>query len=724
MQSTELPSFYNLKPEEIEDQIEDLRRQKQGATLIYAIDPHEIFDFCFPVLGSEVKNRDVRRIADDQIALYEVFFKIDPPPILLGEYAPELDNILSHFSRDFRRGFNRLDNVKTMLERGGKPGDEEKLKSYILRNFNVLLAAVMGIYSSGAERLQQISERLTQPRPETEAAALADAFVAYRPSSLTDDIFDLLVKGIRFRDAFDEQRVRGSARLDALVIHKLIHLNECLIKAHREGRLRKPILCLYLSSAARSARVFNAEKVRSILPDLGGTPFNFWRTRAQIFSAIVYGGKTLDEAIERLEGVRKVLRQTLAIKETAELHAAAATGEMGARLDELVGVAGELEQKRMEAANLGLVRNLEKFQELTQIAAQKDEIAVRIFLEIYQQKRPDGALEDMQTALRLMVSQSEFGSDYSRIMLPSLTAVSGGRDPSRSVQYLGVRVKIPAESNHLETYRQLVQLYTVHMSKTEAVKKLLGVYNHFLVTQPSVEEPDYELIRCLLYLSFFSEEGNQKASDLARSLSKRFVKYRYEFAYIAGWADRRLGKFQAAYDTAVECVKNFPGDPRFHHSLAITAHEWYVKSGSHALLLKAISEIEVAIKQYQVSRSDDADLIGTCYNNLAYYLSRSPEDQCFNPVRAHDALKQLKIYIPEATWAPMHPEYYHTEANLELQDVQFAQETGEKAIEKLRRAERRIDHAIALVAREDYRVLKTDIETHIALLANPETRPQ
>jgi hypothetical protein len=720
-QSIDIPSFFSLTPDRIEDQIGDLRRQKAGATLIYAIDPHEIFDFCFPVLGSDVETKDVRRIADDQIALYEVFFKIQPAPLLLAEYGPELEKILLHFSREASHGFNRLETVKTMLEREGDSGrGAERLENYILRNFNVLLAAVMGIYSSGASRLHDIAGRLSEPRTEAEAAALADAFIAYRPSASTDKIFDLLIKGVRFRDAFDEQRIRGSARVDALVIDKLISVNESLIRAHRQGKLQKPIQCLYLSSAPRSARVFNAEGVKGILPDLEGIPFNFWRTRAQVFSSVVYGGTTLDGAIERLEQLRKVLDRTIALKELAVQHAKGGTGEIKTSLEDLVKeLTSELERRRKEATNLGLVSNLEKFQELTQVVGQKDKSVVQLFLEIYNQKRPDDALEDMRTALRLMVSQSEFCSDLSRNMFASSAPGLAGRDPSRSVQYLAVRTTIPSDSKHFETYNQFVQLYAIHLSRTEAIKTLLGIYNQFLLTQPAQQEPEYELIRCLLYLSFFSVEGNKKAYALARALSNQFEQYRYEFAYIQGWASRRLGLLQEAYETSLTCVKEKPYDPRFHHSHAASIHMLSIESnGAQASLTEAVAEIELAIVHYKMSRSDHADLIGTCYNSLAYYLSRDPDDICFDLSRAHEALKQLKVYIPSNIWWPMHPEYYHTEANLEFQDSFLVEMNKEKRLEKLHHARKAIDHAITLFAQEEYRVLKANIENELMLLGS------
>jgi hypothetical protein len=148
----------------------------------------------------------------------------------------------------------------------------------------------------------------------------------------------------------------------------------------------------------------------------------------------------------------------------------------------------------------------------------------------------------------------------------------------------------------------------------------------------------------------------------------------------------------------------------------MSLHVWYVKSnGTNGSLEEAVSEIETAIKLYKL-RSNEADLIGTCYNSLAYYLSRFPDDACFSLARAREALQQLKLFIPPETWSPMHPEYYHTEANLVFQSVLSAREITAVAADKLRYALASIDCAITLAAREEYFVLKTDIEYQLQLL--------
>ena len=192
MTEAESPSFFSLSPEQVEEQIRDLVRLEEGVTLFYAVDPHEIFDFCLPVFGSEAGRKDVKRIADDQIALYEVFFKFHPPPILLREYASEMDQMLWHVRTGASKGFNRLEAVQRMLERRT---EDESLESYILKNFNVLLAAVMDVYSTGAERLQRIARRLSEPPPADVARVLADALAGYQVSRNAGDIFDRLLRG-------------------------------------------------------------------------------------------------------------------------------------------------------------------------------------------------------------------------------------------------------------------------------------------------------------------------------------------------------------------------------------------------------------------------------------------------------------------------------------------------------------------------------------------------
>ena len=373
---------------------------------------------------------------------------------------------------------------------------------------------------------------------------------------------------------------------------------------------------------------------------------------------------------------------------------------------------------RQEAANLGLLGNVAKFQDLTKIAAARDERAAKLFIEVCKESSRDTALEDMRTALRLMVSQSEFGSEASRSLLaPNGTGT--GRDPGRSVQYLAVRLEFKRETQHLATYQQLLELYTVPMQRIDAVKKLLDIYDQFLKDQPPQEDPEYEAIRCLLYLSFFTEEGNKKALNLSIALAQRHELYRYEFLHIGSWAARRMGRIRDSISKAQQCIRNFSGDPRYHHTLALS---WHSESDELAgaaraeTLSKAVAEMKEAISLYKLRRSNDGDLIGTCYNSLAYFHSRAAVDVCFDLEAAREALAQLKVYVPSNAWAPMHPEYFHTEANLEFQDYLLRREQGAPAAKLLRDAQKLIDRAITLSPREAYRVLKADIENAVLLL--------
>ncbi|HKD09731.1 MAG TPA: hypothetical protein VKB79_27745 [Bryobacteraceae bacterium] len=712
MMEADSPSFFSLTPEQVEEQIKDLERLDGGATLFYAVDPHEIFDFCLPVFGSEAGKKDIKRIADDQIALYYVFFKFQPPPILLREYDPEMDQMLWHVRTSASKGFNRLESVQRMLEHSA---EEESLKDYVLKNFNVLLAAVMDVYSTGAERLQRIARRLSEPPPPEAAKVLADSLAGYRISASVETIFDRLLKGVKFRDTFEERKIRDSADLDAKAIHKLVFINESLIRAYREKRIAKPVFCLYLSSANRTSRFFNAEDRKALLPDLNGEPFNFWRTRAQIFAAIAHTGEDRRDTIARLRQFQRIQEGAGQIREAAQRHASGHSGDIQSRLEDITGTVGdELARMRQEAANLGLLGNVARFQELTKIAVTRDDRAARLFLEICKESSRDTALEDMRTALRVMVSQSEFGSEASRSPLVA-NGAGGGRDPGRSVQYVPIRLIINRQSEHAATYQELVELYTVHMPRSEAVKKLLEIYNHFLRTQPPQEEPEYEAIRCLLYLSFFTKEGDQKACDLSRSLSRRYPNLRFEFRHVEGWAARRLKRLGQAVERAKECIASNPADPRFHHALGLALHDRAdAVDGSDKLkdLELSVTEIYTAIDCYAEWQRDVGDLIGTCYNSLAYFLSRSPDDACFNLPSARVALAQLKVYVPSDTWYPMHPEYFHTEANFELQDVLMFGGSRDEDRQKLKRAQDLIDRALKLNGSEPYRVLKKDIEHH------------
>src|SRR4051794_21485317 len=82
--------IYQLPDEAFAQIIRDVQLLQQGCRIHYMVDSHEIIDYCFPIEPTGIVDRPADRIADDQAALYEVFYGREARPILIPDYEAEV----------------------------------------------------------------------------------------------------------------------------------------------------------------------------------------------------------------------------------------------------------------------------------------------------------------------------------------------------------------------------------------------------------------------------------------------------------------------------------------------------------------------------------------------------------------------------------------------------------------------------------------------------------
>src|SRR6185295_12150272 len=202
MSSSQLPYLHGLNPEEIDHLITDISLQCQGATIYFAIDPHEIFDFCFPLNLTDGYSLNIDEIADDQAALYEVFFARQEKTLLLPEYEGEVRALFSYLTRHVDNVYSATEMLDGIINASDLSTEAEKLgalETFLQSSFNKVLTINMGMYSLGAERFSSIFEnRLltdepTADTPEDEQT-IKEIFAAYNRPILADQLFNDLGK--------------------------------------------------------------------------------------------------------------------------------------------------------------------------------------------------------------------------------------------------------------------------------------------------------------------------------------------------------------------------------------------------------------------------------------------------------------------------------------------------------------------------------------------------
>ena len=120
------------------------------------------------------------------------------------------------------------------------------------RNFNVLLALVLGIFNIGVERFQRLETRLSDSLNRLPEKVRQPA-ESYRPSALVDKIVSELTRRIhQSMPAESRRRMVRSAEIDAQAVDWILFMNDTLQKLHQAGKLDRRYLFLYGSSAPRN----------------------------------------------------------------------------------------------------------------------------------------------------------------------------------------------------------------------------------------------------------------------------------------------------------------------------------------------------------------------------------------------------------------------------------------------------------------------------------------
>src|SRR6266852_2447438 len=209
-----LPRFFTLDPKRVREVRADTELKREGAILYFVTDVHDLAEFCFPIDPNEPARTDIPHMSDDQVALFEVFLRRQPKPVLVQEYEFELRRNTRALEQSSNSAYTRAEMLEPMLQHiESVPDTTQPAKAVesLGRDFNIVLAVAMGIYSLGFSRWQEvITQRLML---ESKLDGLVDACVVrafreYRPSDIFHDIRDMLVAKIPTNVTTETGRLR------------------------------------------------------------------------------------------------------------------------------------------------------------------------------------------------------------------------------------------------------------------------------------------------------------------------------------------------------------------------------------------------------------------------------------------------------------------------------------------------------------------------------------
>ncbi len=763
----QLPFLQRVGVREIDQTIKDVRLAETGVEFHYVVDTFEISNFCFPanahIYQATIPSLD--QIADDQIALFEIFYGHKNKPILLHEYVYELQSLIMGIERSIRMGSGILDD----LIRGARLEDlffdrehtskEVVMDRIVASHFSLILALAMGLHLDGVARLSDLYKK----RLITEAfgggedrEVIQEAFYKNRGSGLAHDIHDSLSSEIdrsNHKPVFKEKR-KQTAWSDAYAVDRLISINKFMANCLAENRVSRRHLFLYLSSARRSQMIFKLPFVESELDRFDGVRFSPLRTRSHLLLQAISREDDIDKTISNLRRLRDLVEKRSPGDDTSE------DSELTRKTDIVSAqYQAQIAKHNTKIKNYGLAAvysKLEKYKELAAFESDHATLDIGEMEDVLEEVLTDPEYSSIAEAHRdINIFLSEFKTESKKSLLLGLARVGAsyaenlpflrkGRDP-----VMGTDQHLPTVFGaHDERYEgiisDIISFFKTPLQgdskKLERIRRACGDFLEIDLAESSLNY-EHEFIRCLLFLAVPTPNADQigleHAAEMVRILSERSDNealdsrssdlLERDFTYLICWAARRHRDYVVGHKWVTKSLEKYKDDPdpRFFHARALNTYSWYKEKSvptKNVSMKQAIEDAEMAVSLYR--REDKVKWSGeiaALLNTLAcFYCYELDETVDIDQARSY--LDELKDVCDKTLWGDRYPEYFHTEAFVEYKEFCFARNKMsepfqvpevEACISKLEHAAREIKRACLMFQAEEYLVLLDQIENSI-----------
>lgn len=749
---TDLAYLPKVTTAEVSQVIDDVSLYDHGVRVHYCVDPSELIDFCFPFNPIALRAKQVAHVAADQVALYELLFNFPEKPLLLPEYDSELESVRVYFRTMSGRVYKREELLTSFLRNASldhllrqRLDSETELLSLVRDEFNVFVALVMAINSIGVQRLEEICDhRLTRELDGNVDPPLREIWSGYQESGLAHTIFVELEAYARRRTGWSATE-RGSllhfartARTDATAADRLVYLNETCEDGAKRKKLSHRHVFLFLSSAARSERIFFDRPMVLGDPSMSPKPRHLLRNRRYFLIYAVNKALDAEGHLDTGATLSNLRAFQNAVKEIERLGALPADcGACPLRQDTSVTdcsrlelcatlkrVSGNLIRRRLEMENLGLLAGIQDYAEFREArpTGSEQQRIIRIFNQLLDHNYSVSASEKISELRWLITTRSRFATALGSAGRGTVGFLRERSDPvSVAAQYLPLQFSWKV-ARYKRIWDELFRVFLTPAPGGGPKQRMLNdIYEQFLRIDADLRtiECEHELMRSLLYLSMSELVSDRQAMAHALSMRRRCPGAESEFTYVALWAGRRARRYLKTAHIADAAVRKWPADARFIHGRALNTFAWRTDARGpepgHLQLASAIADAERASAMYLIVGDEiSKQLAAANYNNVAYWCSLLRDDEAFDLERGRRALEQLKVLLPRKEWEPLFPEYFHTEAFLEFReaeaalkadDLERARQKAERGLEQIREA-CRLDPPDA-----EYRDLRDDLQS-------------
>jgi hypothetical protein len=761
--------IYQLPDDAFTQIIRDVELLKNGCRLHYMVDSHEIIDYCFPIEPSGYSDRTPDQIADDQAALYEVFYNRNLRPILIPDYEAEVRRHLAYLDITAQRAYDGLDLVRVLLGDSSVETIKGLTKNEILERmeteFNVLLAAAMGIYSIGVERFKELVSTRIQRIDDMSEPFVKEAHASYRATGLVRAIRDDLVRPLDQKlesqslvSAEMKRRTRA-AETDASAVDWLIHLNKTAETQYGTQLKDRPVF-VYLSSAQRTKRIFSSPPMRKIKLRVAGEPYSIQRNRTQLLALLVCReqpgetGNWHERTVENLKELRSLsgkIRQLEALGPMDTRCTDCALGGGTPKDCQYIDVCNEVvrrEELRARIPNLGLLGELPRYSQLIQSKPRdkSQEWCRKVFSDLMATENiGDLAIAKMKTILNIGSADASLSTAPQPANVPD----SSRQPPDMAFLPLPPVVGWP---EHVKLVAEIFSTpWRLSENPSQSNQILVSIADAFEVLDrrvgrgdvgPGFSTGEHEVVRCLVYMTHGfdrheRDKGDMMALEYAEKMLVKYPELTPEFNYIIIWTARRLGRFWQAHSSANRSLELRPNDPRFYHGRSVNTICWLADKIAQRIRPKdadvesAIADASRAIELYLTLPNPPIRVISLQYNNIAWLRCRDWQSKEYNLAEARRMMDSLRWTFPETEWLPSFPEYFHTKAFVAAEEFRAARAElrgkaldGRRAwlLQKLEEADEALHKALSVRKADEYVALARHIENERRALAKGALR--
>jgi len=651
----------DLAPQEVNEIIQDMDFRKGGTQIHFVFDPHELYDFCFPMDPGTHRVANYDKLSNDQVALYELFYRFNNKPILMDDYESELENINTYITHQIESAKDKNERINQLISYAQIDPETYKknIDSLIDANFNTFLAINLGIYSLGKERFNQI-----YPQRLRKMSEILTNTIKHEETELASKIYDRFLRKHGGSANAKDYKTRITIQRDAKAIDRIISINTAFFQSAKSKAPKN--LFLYISSAERSKTIFELDVVARKLQKVKNKPYSYLRSREQVFAYIfsrtfnTQGKIDFDETIRNLENLRDIQFNLKFISDNPFLNSM--------KIKPLnIRRHGMLQEYEM-LGNWGLVKNIENYNQVVSQVKSKDfKSYIDLLKFVANNSLNSEAPKKFQELQEIMLIKSQFTSDMLK------TDMDGTDTPA--LRRLPELPQLMDESVNkiASTLQQAVELSPA--KKGERDKILNSVLKNFLAKDINIQSiiSEHEILRTLLYLSFPDSKANSTSYEHIKKLRDHADarQYSQELDYIECWVlshfEKDRGKIIRFFN---QCVQDYSKDPRFYHARGFYRGEL---SETEKLGIDEMKEckadFETALFLIDQSKSTHREIQQACLNNLAYMKTKDPFKNIEEARVFIDKLKKETKYFEKTTDHPHKFRYLHTEACVEFEEV-------------------------------------------------------